>query len=218
MINNSDYFDDVRIKEKECLVSNPKKKFVFKEEVNGEVFFIKKYTPHGRRAVRINLFLKKDMGLHYKYISDLLKKIEIPHVEAFAVEIRKKSFFKRETILVTKYGGEVLEEKLRELNINEQKELLNIYFDYFIKMFKNGIYVTDYNLSGALIDEKNRIKLIDFDAYKKRFFLTNKLKKRIVEEIYKHHNLEALGGYSQKFVDYTEYKIEAVLKELKLKS
>ncbi|MGL5053555.1 MAG: hypothetical protein ACRC5W_08235 [Cetobacterium sp.] len=217
MINNSDYFDDIKITEKECLVSNPKKKFVFKEEVNGEVFFIKKYTPHGRRGIKINLFLKRDMGLHYKYISRLLKKIEIPHVEALTVEIRKKSFFKRETILVTKYGGEVLEEKLRELNIDIQKELINRYFDYFIKMFKNGIYVTDYNLSGALIDEDNEIKLIDFDAYKKRFFLTRKLKKRIIEEVYKGNNLDNIGGYSKELSEYMKYKIESILKELKLK-
>ncbi|MGL5058136.1 MAG: hypothetical protein ACRC6A_12325, partial [Fusobacteriaceae bacterium] len=110
-----------------------------------------------------------------------------------------------------------LEEKLRELNIDIQKELINRYFDYFIKMFKNGIYVTDYNLSGALIDENNEIKLIDFDAYKKRFFLTRKLKKRIIEEVYKGNNLDNIGGYSKELSEYMKCKIESILKGLKLK-
>lgn len=217
MINSLDYFDEEKIKEKECIVNNPKKKFVFKEKINDDIFFIKKYTPHGKRAITINLFLKRDMGLHYIYISNLLKKIKIPHVEALEVKIKKTGFFKRETILVTKYGGEVLEEKLRKFEIDDQKKIIDIYFNYYIEMAKNGIYVTDYNLSGALLDEKNNIKLIDFDAYKKRFCLTKKLKNRIVEELYKGNNLKNIGGFTDEITDYVDEKIEFVLKSIGIK-
>ncbi|MGL5962913.1 MAG: hypothetical protein ACRCZ2_00720, partial [Fusobacteriaceae bacterium] len=94
---------------------------------------------------------------------------------------------------------------------------IDIYFNYYIEMAKNGIYVTDYNLSGALLDEKNNIKLIDFDAYKKRFFLTKKLKNRIVEELYKGNNLKNIGGFTDEITDYVDEKIEFVLKSIGIK-
>lgn len=218
MINILDYFDDEKIKSKYCVVSNPKKRFVFKEEVNGEVYFIKKYTPHGKKAIRINLYLKRDRALHYRYISNLLKKLDIPHAEPVEVKIKKKNFFKRESIVITKYGGETLEEELKKLNFLDQKKLIDEYFNYFIKMFNHKIYITDYNLSGMLLDSEKKMKLIDFDGYRKQMFLTKKLKSRICEELYKGNDMRYIGGYSEEICQYMERKIKEVLKIIGLEN
>ena len=216
MVNVLDYFDDEKIKMKDCIVNNPKKKFVFREVIGNEVFFIKKYTPHGKKALRINLFVKRDRAEHYEYISNELKKIDIPHIEPLKVVVKKRSFFKRESLVVTKDGGEVFEDVLKRLELKRQKEMIDIYFDYYVKMAKNKIYVTDYNFSGALIGNDGVIRLIDFDAYKKRYFLTKKLKKRILEELYKGNNLRSLGEFSEEICGYVEIKLEKIVKEIEL--
>ncbi|MGL4998637.1 MAG: hypothetical protein ACRC5T_06675, partial [Cetobacterium sp.] len=79
MINLEDYFDEKKIKDKKCIVYTPKKKAVYMEEKNGEIYFVKKFMPHGKKAVTINLNLKRDQAKHYKYITDILKKLDIPH-------------------------------------------------------------------------------------------------------------------------------------------
>ncbi|WP_047383582.1 hypothetical protein [Cetobacterium sp. ZWU0022] len=216
MVNVLDYFDDEKIKMKDCIVNNPKKKFVFREVIGNEVFFIKKYTPHGKKALRINLFVKRDRAEHYEYISNELKKIDIPHIEPLKVVVKKKSFFKRESLVVTKDGGEVFEDVLRRLELKTQKEMIDIYFNYYVKMAKNKIYVTDYNLSGALIGNDGVIRLIDFDAYKKRYYLTRRLKNRILEEIHKGNDLEVIGGFSEEIAVYMKNKIKQIIKEIGL--
>lgn len=214
MVNVLDYFDEEKIKIKECIVNTPGKKYVFREEVKGEVFYIKKYIPYGKKIITMNLYLKKDRAKHYEYISKKLTKIQIPHMEPLKVVVKKKGFFKRESLIVTKYGGEVFEEKLREYSVDEQKKLLDRYFNYYVTMAKNKIYVTDYNTAGALINETEEIRLIDFDAYKKKYFLTGRFKKHIINQLYKANNLRALGGFSEETCRYVEMKIEEIIEEL----
>lgn len=217
MVNLNDYFDEEKLKEKKCIVYTQRKKAVYMEEKDGEVYFIKKYMPHGKKAIKINLNLKKDFAINYKCVSEILKKIGIPHVEPLGIEIRKKSFFKRESIIVTKYGGESLEHWLRELELEKQKKYIDLYFQYYIQMFQNKLYVTDYNLTGALIDNEGTMKLIDFDAYKRKVFLTNKFKNHLYKQLKKGSTPDKRDDFSEETVGYLREKAEETAKICGLK-
>lgn len=124
-INIEDYFDEEKIKTKELIVNEVGTRYVFREEVDAEVFFIKKYTPrHRKKRLRIFFHLERDKALHYKYISDILKKLNINHMPPIFIKI-KKLF--RESIFVTRYGSEPLSKILKTLDLEQQKSVLNIF-------------------------------------------------------------------------------------------
>lgn len=214
MIDISDYFDEERIKNKKCIVNLKGKRYVFREEKNGKVFFIKKYTPHGKRKLRIYFGIERDQAKYNQYISDELTKIGIDHVKPLRIEVKKGKFFDRESVLLTEYGGETLLKKLKSLDLETQKKVLKKYFYAYKKMAKAGIYVTDYNYDGALLDENNNLKLIDFDTYKKILFFTKKKKKHLIDELRDKNQLQVEQGFSKEIVLFVKEEIDEIEKIL----
>lgn len=214
MINILDYFDDEKIKTKECIVNLKGKRYVFREKKNGKVFFIKKYTPHGKRKLRIYFGIERDQASYNQYISNELTKIGVDHIKPLQIQIKKGRFFDRESVLVTEDGGETLLKKLKSLDLETQKKVLRKYFDAYKKMAKAGIYVTDYNYEGALLDEENNLRLIDFDTYKKILFLTKSKKKHLVGELRDKNQLQIEQGFSKEIVLFVKKEIDEIEKIL----
>lgn len=134
------------------------------------------------------------------------------HVEPYYIKVKKYSFFKRTSILVTKDSGISLENYID--NFEEHLDWFNYFFDTFILLCKNGIYCTDYNPDGMLINDKKELVLIDFDAFKTKFILTGKYKKYIIKQLEK---IYSDVKRSKKFENYCKKEIRRVVKELKWK-
>lgn len=208
-----DYFDSKKLKKKKCLRDYHGRRNVYEEIIDGEKYYIKKYRPHKQRKRGIAFGVIRDRAEHYKYISDKLKKIGIPHAEPLVVLVNRISFFERESLYVTKKAGVHLEE------YGIDKKLIQKFFDYFITMLKNKIYPTDYNTDGALVNSERELVLIDFDAYRQKIFLTRKFK----EYVFIKFKNNFYKDFSEKIrEEYVQYKklidenLETVKKELNL--
>lgn len=108
-----------------------------------------------------------------------MKELGVKHVEPYYIKVRRYSFFKRASILVTKDGGISLENYIKDFRKHE--EWFKYFFDTYIYLAKNGIYCTDYNPDGMLVNEKGELLLIDFDAFKTKIYLTKKYKRYLIE-------------------------------------
>lgn len=208
-----DYFDSEKLKNKNCIRNDRDKKNVYIEEIDGEIYYIKKYKAYGRRKRNMAFGLKRDPARYYKDISEKFKKIGIPHAEPLVVLVNRTSFFERESLYVTKKAGVHLEE------YGIDKKLIQKFFDYFITMLKNKIYPTDYNTDGALVNSEGKLVLIDFDAYRQKIFLTRKFK----EYVFIKFKNNFYKDFSEKIrEEYIQYKklidenLETVKKELNL--
>lgn len=207
-----EYFNDEKLKSKDCIRNYKDRKVVFFREIDGEKFYIKKYVPYGKAEKRIAFGLQKDRAEHYKFISDKFKKLGVKHVEPYYIKVNRYSFFKRTSILVTKDGGISLENYVDKFE--EHLDWFKYFFDLFIYLCKNGIYCTDFNPDGILVNSKGELVLIDFDAYKTKLFLTKKYKRYLIkalEEIYSNTKRE------KKFEEYCKKEIKRVIEELKWK-
>lgn len=204
-----EYFNKEKNYSDDCLRNYKDRKVVFFKEIDGQRYYIKKYIPYGHREKSIAFGLQKDRAEHYKFISDKFKKLGIKHVEPYYIKVRKYSFFKRASILVTKDGGESLENYIKDFE--NHKEWFRYFFDTFIFLCKNGIYCTDYNPGGILVNNKNELLLIDFDAFKTKFILTNNYKKYLISNLrkmYTHANV------SEEYKEYCKKEIARVIKKL----
>lgn len=182
---------------------------VFYKEIGEKKFYIKKYVPYGKAEKRIAFGLQKDRAEHYKFISNRLKKLEIKHIEPYYIKVNRYSFFKRASILVTKDGGISLENYID--NFEQHLDWFKYFFDLFIYLCKNGIYCTDYNPGGVLINSEGELVLIDFDAYKTKLFLTKKYKKYLIEAL---RYIYTKNKRDKKFEEYCKKEIERVKGEL----
>lgn len=211
---NFAYFDkylEEDVEMNNCISNHKNKTMVFKEKVENEIYFIKKYIPYGKRKIRIAFKLLEDRSIHYKKIAEKLEKLKIPYIGLEYNKIKKLNFLERRSIIVTKYGGEVLETYLKK-DFQSSKKFINLYYDFFIKLVKNGIYPIDYNTGGMLIDKNGEVKLTDFDDYRLSIFLNKKLKNRLIRNLRRIYLEE---NRSQECKSYLENEINRVLKELK---
>lgn len=166
-----------------CL-TNRANRFVYLEEINGEKYYIKKYIPQNRKKWRILFGIQKDYAIHYKFISDKLKSMNVPHAEP--VYIKSKIIgLNKVSILVTKHAGINLEKNMESFPYEKQIDFVKRFYSFYKIMYKNGVYVTDYNFEGLLVDENDGLHLIDFDCFKTKFYLTKKYKKHLQYEIKK---------------------------------
>lgn len=173
------YLDKNAILNSEIISNNKGKIIVFREKIDDEIIYIKKYKPYYfREKFWLKLKLRKDKVEHYIDICTRLEKIGIQSIKPIYTKIKKYGFFERESIMVLKNGGGSLENKLK--NFTAEKEILKEYFDVFIKLCKNHICPYDYNLGGALLGKNGKLVLIDFDGYKKERFLTNSKKRHLI--------------------------------------
>ena len=208
-----DYFNSEKLKGKKCIRNDRDKKNVYMEEIDGEIYYIKKYKAYGRRKRNMAFGLKRDPALYYKDISEKLKKIGIPHAEPFVIQVNRTSFFQRESLYVTKKAGVHLE----EYGYNDR--LIQTFFDYFLLILKNRIYPTDYNTDGALVNSSGQLVLIDFDAYRQKIFLTKKFKKYVFIKLKKNFYKDFSDEIRKKYVEYKKIideNLEVVKRELSL--
>ncbi len=164
-----EYFNEEKNVSPEIIKNSKNKRIIFRKEVETKKYYIKKYILEGRKAIPVVLGLRRDKAKHYEFISKKMKKIGIKHIEPYYIKVKRKSFFSIHSILVTKARGEkTLEDYIKDFKL--YKDWFRYYFDVFVLLCKNGIYSTDYNLSGMLVNEKNELLLLDFDSYKIKLF------------------------------------------------
>lgn len=203
------YFEEEKLKSKECLRNYKNKKVVFFTKIDGQGYYIKKYIPYKKRKYTIGLGIKEDFAIHYKTISEKLKKLNIPHVEPYYIEIKRYGVLKRASILVTKDSGHSLERYIK--NYKEHLEYFEYFFNTFVYLVKNKIYCTDYNPDGILLGNDGVLRLIDFDAYKIKRFITKKFKKYLIDNLKKIY-IDIPEG--KEFNEYCEKKITLIVQEL----
>lgn len=167
----------------ECVQNYENNRIVYREEINGEIFYIKKYIMKKRDSFFSNLGIKNDLAKHYEKVSKELKKINVLHVKSEYVNIRREGLFKRTVILVMKDGGVSLNNYIS--NYKEKVNFFIEFFDIFIRLCQNGIYSKDYNLEGALLGNDGKLRLIDFDKYRIKKIVTKKFKKKLINNLKK---------------------------------
>ena len=165
----------------ECISNHKNKILVYKENVEGINFYIKKYIPYGKRKIRMAFGIYDDRAVHYEKVTKYLKKLNLPYVELEYKKIKKISFFNRVSIIVTKDCGITFENFINDFEKN--KELIIKFYNFFIILVKNKIYPIDYNTGGMLIDVNGKLRLTDFDDYRVKNFLISNLKKRLIRNL-----------------------------------
>ena len=196
----------------ECISNHKNKILVYKENVEGTNFYIKKYIPYGKRKIRMAFGIYDDRAVHYEKVTKYLKKLNLPYVELEYKKIKKISFFNRVSIIVTKDCGITFENFINDFEKN--KELIIKFYNFFIILVKNKIYPIDYNTGGMLIDVNGKLRLTDFDDYRIRSFLTNGLKKRLIRNLKRIYLEEKRTEECEEFL---KNQIKRIIKELNWK-
>jgi len=196
----------------ECISNHKNKILVYKENVEGTNFYIKKYIPYGKRKIRMAFGIYDDRAIHYEKVVKYLEKLDLPYVKLEYKKIKKITFFDRISIIVTKDCGVTFENFVNDFKKN--KELIIKFYDFFILLIKNKIYPTDYNTGGMLIDNKGILRLTDFDDYKINSFLTTSLKRRLIRNLSRIYLEEIRTKECEEFL---KNQIKRVVKELNWK-
>lgn len=122
-----------------------------------------------------------DRIIYYEKVVKYLEKLDLFYVKLEYKKIKRILFFDRVLIIVIKDCGLIFENFVNDFEKN--KDLIIKFYDFFIILVKNKIYLIDYNIGGVLIDINGKFRLIDFDDYRIRSFLINSLKKRLIRNL-----------------------------------
>lgn len=196
----------------ECISNHKNKILVYKENVEGTNFYIKKYIPYGKRKIRMAFGIYDDRAIHYEKVVKYLEKLDLPYVKLEYKKIKKITFFDRVSIIVTKDCGVTFENFVNDFEKN--KELIIKFYDIFIILVKNKIYPIDYNTGGVLIDINGKLRLTDFDDYRIKSFLTSNLKKRLIRNLKRIYLEEKRTEECEEFL---KSQIKRVIKKLNWK-
>ena len=196
----------------ECISNHKNKILVYKENVEGTNFYIKKYIPYGKRKIRMAFGLYDDRAIHYEKVVKYLEKLDLPYVKLEYKKIKKITFFDRVSIIVTKDCGVTFENFVNDFEKN--KELIRKFYDIFIILVKNKIYPIDYNTGGMLIDINGKVRLTDFDDYRIKSLLTSNLKKRLIRNLKRIYLEEKRTEECEEFL---KSQIKRVIKKLNWK-
>ena len=79
----------------ECISNHKNKILVYKENVEGINFYIKKYIPYGKRKIRMAFGIYDDRAIHYEKVVKYLEKLDLPYVKLEYRKIKRMSFFDR---------------------------------------------------------------------------------------------------------------------------
>ena len=90
-----EYFNKEKLNSADCIRNYKDRKVIFKKEIDGKVYFIKKYVPYGNREKAIAFGLQRDRARHYEYISKKLDEIGVKHVHAVYTKDKERIFFLR---------------------------------------------------------------------------------------------------------------------------
>ena len=184
----------------ECISNHKNKILVYKENVEGTNFYIKKYIPYGKRKIRMAFGIYDDRAIHYEKVVKYLEKLDLPYVKLEYKKIKRISFFGRVSIIVTKDCGLTFENFVNDFEKN--KDLITKF------------YPIDYNTGGVLIDINGKLRLTDFDDYRIGSFLTNSLKKRLIRNLKRIYLEEKRTKECKEFL---KNQIKRVIKELNWK-
>ena len=75
----------------ECISNHKNKILVYKENVEGTNFYIKKYIPYGKRKIRIAFGIYDDRAIHYEKVVKYLEKLDLPYVKLEYKKIKRIS-------------------------------------------------------------------------------------------------------------------------------
>ena len=196
----------------ECISNHKNKILVYKENVEGTNFYIKKYIPYGKRKIRMAFGIYDDRAIHYEKVVKYLEKLDLSYVKLEYKKIKKITFFDRVSIIVTKDCGVTFENFVNDFEKN--KELIIKFYDIFIILVKNKIYPIDYNTGGMLIDINGKVRLTDFDDYRIKSLLTSNLKKRLIRNLKRIYLEEKRTEECEEFL---KSQIKRVIKKLNWK-
>ena len=193
----------------ECVQNYENNRIVYREEIDGEIFYIKKYIMKKRDSFLSNLGIKNDLAKHYQKVSRKLKEINILHIAPEYIAVKNENMLQRTAILVMKDGGTPLNDYINDYE--EKLEFFKEFFNIFIKLCKNKIYSRDYNLEGALLGKDEKLRLIDFDKYRIKKIITKKFKEKLINNLKKSYLKK---NRKKSFEDFLKKEIDRVVKEL----
>ena len=208
-----EYLSEKKNKDSECIKNYKNKRVIFKKEIDGKNYYIKKFRLPGRRGKLLALGLREDKVDRNIRLSEKLGNLNIAHVKIIFSHKEKISFLQNISLMVTEEGGKVLDNFASDFENN--KHLFIEFFNIFIKLCQNNIYPDDYSYVNVLVNENEELVLFDFDEYKThKFFITKKFRKKILQ------NLKdcLLENETKKYIGLVEFsydQIERVKKELK---
>jgi len=208
-----EYLNEDKNEGPECIKNYKNKRVVFKKEIDGKNYYIKKFCLPGRRGKLLALGLREDKVDRNIRLSEKLGNLNIAHVKIIFSHKEKISFLQNISLMVTEEGGKVLDNFASDFENN--KHLFIEFFNIFIKLCQNNIYPDDYSYVNVLVNENEELVLFDFDEYKThKFFITKKFRKKILQ------NLKdcLLENETKKYIGLVEFsydQIERVKKELK---
>ena len=193
----------------ECVQNYENNRIVYREEIDGEIFYIKKYIMKKRDSFLSNLGIKNDLAKHYQKVSRKLKEINVLHIVPEYIAVKNENMLQRTAILVMKDGGTPLNDYINDYE--EKLEFFKEFFNIFIKLCKNKIYSRDYNLEGALLGKDEKLRLIDFDKYRIKKIITKKFKEKLINNLKKSYLKK---NRKKSFEDFLKKEIDRVVKEL----
>lgn len=193
----------------ECVQNYENNRIVYREEIDGEIFYIKKYIMKKRDSFLSNLGIKNDLAKHYQKVLRKLKEINILHIAPEYIAVKNENMLQRTAILVMKDGGTPLNDYINDYE--EKLEFFKEFFNIFIKLCKNKIYSRDYNLEGALLGKDEKLRLIDFDKYRIKKIITKKFKEKLINNLKKSYLKK---NRKKSFEDFLKKEIDRVVKEL----
>lgn len=149
------------------ITDNEKTKVVYDDE---KKVYIKTFYKNKRlrMCLREYLRLKEYPGINFKKIYDLLS--EVPKVNCPEI-----TFYDKYCVITKEIQGKTLGERLQEeKDINKIKKYMNEYVEIVSNIIKEimrrNIYYNDFHLGNFIIDENDKIYVIDLEGYTKDIF------------------------------------------------
>ena len=150
-----------------ALFKDDKAHDVFKYQLDGNIYYIKKYENLRFKKKVKNLFRPAE-GERYLKLLNKLQEIGVPTIKKGRA-IKYGSFIDRESLFITEEisGQELIDflddsddRSLRKIAIENLAELL-------ITLYSNKLLSGDPNFSNFLVDKSGGVKFIDLDSIKK---------------------------------------------------
>ncbi|MDR3259930.1 MAG: hypothetical protein LBT51_10025 [Fusobacteriaceae bacterium] len=193
-----------------CIKNHKDKRFVFNETIDGEIYFIKKYSLTNRRGIATALKIREDKADHYAKISKKLMKIGVSHAEPLCICKKRFSLLKIESLLITKYCGVTIDKYIDKFK--EHIDKFKCFYNIFIKLTQNKIYIEDYNFGGMTFDNDSKYFLLDLDEYRIKLVLTSKYKQYMILKLWR--NCAKIREKNEEFYKFASMEVRRVVKEL----
>ena len=206
------YLNEDKNEGPECIKNYKNKRVIFKKEIDGKNYYIKKFCLPGRRWKLLALGSREDKVDRNIRISKKLEKLNTAHVKIIFSHKEKISFLQNISLMVTEEGGKILDDFVYDFENN--KHLFIEFFNIFIKLCQNNIYPDDYCYINVLVNENEELVLYDLDEYTTRkFFITKKFRKKILQNLKDCLSENKIKKYKE-LVNFSYKEVERVKNEL----